>query len=866
MGMAERARLSLLVLSSVFMLLAVSGCGADCPPGWHDAYEQDQGSGLEHAPLPADSDETYYVRVMNRYIQGADVWLDLDANESRDAGEPQAVSDAEGVAALRIGDQPSSPIETPRRLLAHVAANRALHTDAIVHAEPALSRTIERTYTMRAPWGSKVISPLTTLVSADMATHGRTQAQSEAALIAALGYAGDHEIGGDYLAAGDVVLAAYADEIVKFLQLEPSGFDLMAYFDEVIAQVRVAGERAALLRSDELKHVRVTISEGEWQALGLDLDRSTYHIDAHGDPASYEAAAHHRSELYRRADFELVDAEGDVVDRVANVGFRIRGNTSRKRLEGFRFAANGAVTTFLNRPHFSIKFDETFDGDESVYACVDEGGEPASVADWPCLGRVSQDIPTMHDNDGRQYRALESLILRFNKTDPTYTHEWLAHDLLARMGVPVPEMSHATLTVRVVSSGDPDEAMTIVNEYDMGVYLLMEPVDDQFVRRRFANNHYLFKVKGGDLSLQGTGYGPGPDPGSGNAPETDPALAPECTPYRSRADGVFVAEAFCRIGVEVPDPMSRAEWLGPGHDDAAVVNGTINGDWGALGSGTLSQFYPYDPNYDLKSKKKQIATARERLLDFMHFLAQEPDMAALEARFDVDSYVRAQAVDAYIGATDHYTRVANNYYLYLEPSSDRWIYIPVDYDFAFRDCHPVSWPAQPAFCNLAKARFTLSSASAPAWRETTIDDDDSDTIPGIGSELDYRILDRLIFSSAMYRDRYMRYVEELSTRLATWPRIGQKARARMKRIADRIVIADAVNDGPDVFAPEALDGCGYFYTDYVNPANPRSSTMGGSLPAGQSATVWTDDTMKRFMIRRQEVAAEELALYWQVTR
>ena len=38
-----------------------------------------------------------------------------------------------------------------------------------------------------------------------------------------------------------------------------------------------------------------------------------------------------------------------------------------------------------------------------------------------------------------------------------------------------------------------------------------------------------------------------------------------------------------------------------------------------------------------------------------------------------------------LGAVDHYVRVANNYYLYFNEPSNRWIYIPTDFDYTLID-------------------------------------------------------------------------------------------------------------------------------------------------------------------------------------
>ena len=114
----------------------------------------------------------------------------------------------------------------------------------------------------------------------------------------------------------------------------------------------------------------------------------------------------------------------------------------------------------------------------------------------------------------------------------------------------------------------------------------------------------------------------------------------------------------------------------------AFVNSNINGE-GELGN--LSQFVPFKPTYDLKTKKKSLDEARAEFQDFVAFVQTRPNAELLAQRFDVNGFIKAQAAEIVLGAVDHYVRVANNYYLYFNPSSERWIYIPTDFDYTLID-------------------------------------------------------------------------------------------------------------------------------------------------------------------------------------
>ena len=116
----------------------------------------------------------------------------------------------------------------------------------------------------------------------------------------------------------------------------------------------------------------------------------------------------------------------------------------------------------------------------------------------------------------------------------------------------------------------------------------------------------------------------------------------------------------------------------------SFVNSDIND------SGEESQFKPYRPIYDLKTKKNSIVEGREKLQNFMSFLQSMPSAVMLEEQFDVPGFIKAQAAEITMGAVDHYVRVANNYYLYFNPIKNKWIYMVNDFDFVFRDSHDLS--------------------------------------------------------------------------------------------------------------------------------------------------------------------------------
>jgi hypothetical protein len=414
---------------------------------------------------------------------------------------------------------------------------------------------------------------------------------------------------------------------------------------------------AALFTADRLHQVGLTMTLEEWRAFELDTIRANYSISEASGRASPLTSFSH-SEVYRQADFSYLNADGTET-QIEKVGFKMQGNTSRQ------YPVDQESEP--NRPRrfaFSIKFDEEFDEDESVYACIDFNGLPAAVSGEPCYDIVGQDLPDYPEADGREFMDIDKLRFRFNRDDPTYQREVLAHELLNAAGVPAARAVHAQVALTI--TGTEDQTLyqaPLPQTFNMGVFTMMEQIDKPFLKLYYDKNGYLFKVGA-----------------PGNLAEPDAANR-TCDPYED-AD-VFYNENFCVIGVEKSDPDSALEWLGEdNYQNPDFVNSNINSD-GPMGN--VSQFLPYQPTYDLKTKKKSLSEAREALQDFVDFVQARPTAEALAQQFDVPGFIKAQAMEIVLGAVDHYVRVANNYYLYFNEPTGRWIYIPTDFDYTLID-------------------------------------------------------------------------------------------------------------------------------------------------------------------------------------
>ncbi|MGB5589059.1 MAG: CotH kinase family protein, partial [Gammaproteobacteria bacterium] len=161
----------------------------------------------------------------------------------------------------------------------------------------------------------------------------------------------------------------------------------------------------------------------------------------------------------------------------------------------------------------------------------------------------------------------------------------------------------------------------------MGVYLMGENLDKEWAKRRFDKNSYLFKC----LYQQ---YGPAD---------------------LSNGDRDHNANTGS-IGEEITDP----EFFGD--------------PWSA-----------YRPAYDLKTKDDEFLEAEDKLNDLIELLNGNPTQAQLAAAIDIPTLLKAQAVNVYLGMWDDYWRNGNNYYLFFDEISEKWFFVPYDYDITLFD-------------------------------------------------------------------------------------------------------------------------------------------------------------------------------------
>ncbi|MCK6602447.1 MAG: CotH kinase family protein [Bacteroidetes bacterium] len=85
--------------------------------------------------------------------------------------------------------------------------------------------------------------------------------------------------------------------------------------------------------------------------------------------------------------------------------------------------------------------------------------------------------------------------------------------------------------------------------------------------------------------------------------------------------------------------------------------------------------------YELQTNKE--ADDYSDLANFMKVLHQTPDsifVREIQKVFNVNAFLKSMAVDVLAGSWDNYWILKNNFYLYRNPVSDRFEWIPYDYD------------------------------------------------------------------------------------------------------------------------------------------------------------------------------------------
>ena len=89
--------------------------------------------------------------------------------------------------------------------------------------------------------------------------------------------------------------------------------------------------------------------------------------------------------------------------------------------------------------------------------------------------------------DGQTLDGLSKLVLNNNMADATYMKEYLSYKLLDSLGVPTPECAYANITV---------------NGEEWGLYLAVEPIEEEFIARNYGSTDgNLYKPESDSVAI-----------------------------------------------------------------------------------------------------------------------------------------------------------------------------------------------------------------------------------------------------------------------------------------------------------------------------------------------------------------------------
>ena len=193
--------------------------------------------------------------------------------------------------------------------------------------------------------------------------------------------------------------------------------------------------------NDAIPEIHLSVSLDEWNRL----------------LALYDANAF--TTQYIKANLSFVkDGETTVID---NVGLRLKGNTSRRRPEGYSGQTHQRDNTDWHHVHLGVN------------------------------------LRKYEDDDDHTLQGVRKLHLKWFKDDPAYVREMFCYELFKRAGVwTAVRDNYCRLWLHV--EGDSKEAY-------YGVYELMEPIDKRYLKDRKdqfgSNNGYLWKCRNGAAGL-----------------------------------------------------------------------------------------------------------------------------------------------------------------------------------------------------------------------------------------------------------------------------------------------------------------------------------------------------------------------------
>lgn len=225
--------------------------------------------------------------------------------------------------------------------------------------------------------------------------------------------------------------------------------------------------------------------------------------------------------------------------------------------------------------------------------------------------------------EGKLAGCMKGIILKRFKDDPTYVREVFGYNFFRKNGIwTAPRAGYTRLFINIVEDGGE------TTELDYGVYAMIEEINKQFLKERSEITPEIgTKFNGNKGNLWKCCW----------QSSNGPSMATDFDAYRSFG----VEEIFL--------------------DEAKSMR--------------------YD--YDLKTNKDDLISARDEFIDFIYELNElstvEEIKSFYEKKMDVDLFLKTYACNVLLGMDDDYWNNTNNYYFYFDKKG-KCYFIPYDYD------------------------------------------------------------------------------------------------------------------------------------------------------------------------------------------
>ena len=263
-----------------------------------------------------------------------------------------------------------------------------------------------------------------------------------------------------YLFAACVMIAAGCDTVDKYPDIEPlpqkpdkeNPDDKPGPDDKEEPPVN---EGIVPFTTADMNHAGVTFM---WDGRYIPEIRIKVSLD------EWNAFLKRYDEYQNNADFfhcDVTYTKGTESRTIRDAGFRLRGNTSRRRAEGWEGQTHIKDNADWHHCHFTVNFRK------------------------------------YHKDDEHTIKGIRKINLKWFKDDPAYVRELYCYDLFRRYGIwTSPFDAYCRLWIHV--EGDSEPAY-------FGVYEMIEPIDEEFIERREklfgSDKGFLWKCVYGNVGM-----------------------------------------------------------------------------------------------------------------------------------------------------------------------------------------------------------------------------------------------------------------------------------------------------------------------------------------------------------------------------